>query len=204
MNSRRLPWLLVLLGALLVVRWLVPPNSSTTSRIYEVAQAVPRATPSSDRIAGVAAFQTEAVVRPQIAPRGDERDRPGNAFAARAAKLPPMPVVPPPPAKFVEPPRPAPPPTPTPTPVPAPTPTPVVPVQASPSLRVIGTWDDGGAPGVFLAGPNGTVLARPGNVLLGEYSVATITPQRVTLLHIESKRELLLPIPQVSPTPLRP
>lgn len=196
MNSRRLPWLLVLLGALLLLRWLVPPGSSA---FYEVAQAVPRASPPAQP-------RPASSVPPQVgSPRSiakrvsDEPDRPGNAFRVRIPKPPPLPVVaiqsvPPVPSR----------PLPPPAPPAAPPAVPAAPVQAAAPFRVIGTWDDGAAPGVFIVGPHGTLLARQGNTLLAEYTVTAITRQHVSLLHLESKREMQLPIPQVPLTAPRP
>ncbi|MEP7296803.1 MAG: hypothetical protein ABI702_11490 [Burkholderiales bacterium] len=130
-----------------------------------------------------------AVVSRSSASRIDnnENDEPGNAFAVRPPPAPPYV----PPALVADS-------KPTAQVVPAPViaiasiepPLPPVPYQ------VIGTWDDGREPGVFLSSSSGTLLARPGAVLQAEYKVIAITKQQISLLHLASKREVHLAVPR--------
>lgn len=108
---------------------------------------------------------------------------PGNAFAVRMPVVPPAPPPPPPPPKVA---------------LVVPTPPPPAPAPVPPPIQVIGTWDDGVAPGVFVSTPNGTQLARKGTVLLAEYVVTALTPQQMTVQHSVTKRELQLSIPRVA------
>ena len=113
-----------------------------------------------------------------------EQEVPGNAFAVRVTAPPPAPAAPPAP---VPPPMPV---APQPVPVPiAPPPPPL------PPFSVIGTWADGGASAVFLATPSGTLIARPGSVLLAEYRVTGITAQHVTLTQESTKQTFQIPVP---------
>ena len=84
--------------------------------------------------------------------------------------------------------------------------TPVLAVAAEPPpppmpYQVIGTWDDGQAPGVFLSSPYGTLLARPGATLQSEYRVTSITPQQITLVQLGTQREVRLAVPRPPNTP---
>ncbi len=191
MKSTRLLWLFALLLGLVVLRVVAPPRSSTSP---DIALATPRADRAAVAVANA---------QPDALPLGDARveqepDRPGNAFQVRAQKLPPVvPVIAPKPLPV--PVVPAPPPMPAPPP---PAATPVV--QPAPPFQVIGTWDDGGARGVFVTTPQGALLIREGTALLAEYNVVRITTTDVQLLHVASNRELQLPIPNVSPTVRRP
>lgn len=105
-----------------------------------------------------------------------------DLFALRTPPAPPMPEPAPPP--------PPPPPAPL-EPVQAPPPPPPPP----PPLQVIGSWLDGAVPSVFLAGPNGILQGRPGDVLLGEYRIEAIQPGVVSLLHLPTRTAQSLPIP---------
>lgn len=196
MSSRRLPWLLALLVALLVLRWLAPPGGVAK---LEVVQALPREGLAVDSRPTLTSGVPAAPAATRVARLEDLPDRPGNAFAVRQPPAPvrvALPALPPP---FVGPPLP-----PQPAPQAALPPAPTIAPLPAPPLQVIGTWDDGVASGVFIASPNGTLLARTGSVLLAEYTVVRITSQQVSLLHIASKREIQLPIPQVPLTPPRP
>lgn len=108
----------------------------------------------------------------------------GNAFLTRtevalqAAKRQPAP---PPPPPYVPPPPPPPPP----------------PVEPPPPLQVIGTWGGEHDLAVFFAGPQGTLLARSGDVLLSRYRVQNITKQQVTLLQDSNQRLWNLAVPTV-------
>jgi hypothetical protein len=109
---------------------------------------------------------------------------PGNAFAVRVLAPPPAPVATPapvlPPVAVV--------PQTAPVPVAPPPPPP-------PPFEVIGTWADGGASAVFLATPSGTLIARPGSVLLAEYRVTGITAQHVTLTQESTQKTIQIPVP---------
>ena len=178
MKQRRLLMLLVVMVALVALRLVSPPGEQGATSSQELVAAVVR----PERI---------IVRQPEALPMGpdpsqpiDARDVPGNAFAARVIRQPTPP--PPPPAPkvvaFVGPPEPV--------PVPPPPPPPPPPIQ------VIGTWDDGAAPGVFMSTAQGTVLARAGTVLLAEYKVTAVTPQQVSITHLATKHVWQLPVPR--------
>lgn len=204
MMSRRLQLLTAALGALVLLRWWVPVQAPAQSEVVEASQRTAHAvdwqpkpespTPPNSELASVRLRETASV------PPGAA----GNIFAVRKpASTTPSAVVlaaaPMPPAVPAHPAMaPA-----QPLPVIASSPPPEVPVPPTP-LEVIGTWNDSGAPGVFIAWQHGTVLARPGSVLLSEYRVLRISPQQVSLLHLASQREWDLPIPQVPPSQPRP
>jgi hypothetical protein len=189
MTAARLPWLLALLAALAILRIVVPPSQG---HAVNLAQAVPR----QGRIEPPPAAQraAEPVVRAAVARLEAASDRPGNAFAVRAPKPPPVapaaPVLKAPVAVIA--------------PAPAPPEVIVTSAPPPPPFQVIGTWDDGGASGVFVTGPQGTLLARQGSVLMAEYNVVRITAREVWLQHLPTRRELQLPIPYVSPAAPRP
>jgi hypothetical protein len=189
MTAARLPWLLALLAAIAILRIVVPPSQG---HAVDLALAVPR----QSRIEPPPAVQraAEPVLRAAVARLDADSDRPGNAFAVRAPKPPPVapaaPLLKAPVVMFAPPPAP-----------------PAVMVTSAPPpppFQVIGTWDDGGATGVFIAGPQGTLLARQGSVLMAEYNVVRITAREVWLQHLPTSRELQLPIPYVSPAAPRP
>jgi hypothetical protein len=78
----------------------------------------------------------------------------------------------------------------------------VAPIEPPPMpYQVIGTWDDDKGPGIFLASPYGTVLARPGATLQAEYKVMSITPQQIVLTHIPTHREVRLAVTRPPNTP---
>ena len=180
MTQHRLRWLLAVLGGLLALRWIAPPQPAPGVAMAEAVVRPARpgeagSSPGEDRVAQRSPEPVEA-----------DTDVPGNAFATRRVKAP---DPPPEPAKPPSPPRPAPvvhaaPPAPPPLPPPA--------------LQVIGRWDDGVAPALIVATPNDTLLARPGTVLMAEYRVTEITPRQLVLVHIASQREWRLPVPQAA------
>jgi hypothetical protein len=183
-TRRRLPWLLALLCALVILRVFVQPRAEPPV-LSEAVVRKPLPTPvtASDAIATLASSSEAVQVH-------EENDLPGNAFSIRPPPAPPY--VPPVPAAVVAKTK------------AAPTPLPVVPVviaEAPPPpapYQAIGTWDDGKGLGVFLASPNGTLLARQGSTLQSEYKVTVVTPEQVSLLHIASKREIRLSVPRAS------
>jgi hypothetical protein len=182
----RLIFLLVAAAGLAAVRWwLPPPAEGDVPESPDVVAAVER--PLTERAS------TERTVSEAMSSSTTTSgvDLPGNAFSVRVAVMPPAPPPPPAPPKekpFVGPP--APPPY-----VPPPPPPP-------PPVQVVGTWDDGQSPGVFISSPQGgTVLARVGTVLLADYKVTGLTPQHVALTHTSSKHEWRLPIPRAGSHP---
>lgn len=189
MRQHRLYWLLALLLVVAGVRIFVPSRAEAdVTGSAAVVSATPVALATVARVPPVAApMQIQRTeVAPQEAPaEPDAAAEPGNAFAVRTkVQPPPAPVV----KVVVAPPAPS---SPIVNVVPPPPPPP-------PPLRVIGTWDDGKAPGVFVVAPHGTVLARAGTVLMAEYRVTQVTAHQVSLLHIASKRELSIPVPRVA------
>ncbi|MBX3475889.1 MAG: hypothetical protein KF754_16085 [Planctomycetes bacterium] len=175
MRQGRLGWLLALMVVLILLRWWVPPE--------EGANKGPSIVPAVVRAAGTATAASAPPAAPLMpVARGEVQDLPGNAFPVRVIRqLPPPP--PPPPVKvvaFVGPPAPPPPPPPPPP----------------PAMQVIGTWDDGVAPGVFISTAQGTVLARNGTVLLAEYRVTGISTQQISITHTVTKNVWQLPVPR--------
>jgi len=182
MKQARLLSLLAVMGALIVVRLLVPPGREAGVAENDVVPAVVRPQAREPRDADGKA------VEPARTALRETRDVPGNAFAVRVVRQPPPPAPPPPLPKvkpFIGPPDPPPPAPPPPPPPP-------------PPLQVIGTWDDGTAPGVFIATAQGTVLARPGTVLLAEYRVTAVTAQQVSITHTSSKHVWQLSVPRAT------
>jgi hypothetical protein len=177
--TRRLGLLLVILAGVLAARIAAPPPADPPAVVGAVARNAPvRA--SVDRRNPIAA--ANSAVEPAV----DEVDVPGNAF--------PVPEI-------------AAPATPAPSPntvVPA-HPQPVVvqvaavappsAVDDTPPLQVIGTYDDGGTPAIFVATPSGVEIVRKGSVVLAEYQITAITQQNVSLLQLSTQRPLQLAIP---------
>jgi hypothetical protein len=178
-KQARLVVLLAIAAGLGVLRWGIP-TADPGSPHAEVVSAVdrrPSAIPEQEAAAPVVVASAEIDVA-------------GNAFSARVPLSPPAPLPPPPLLEkpFVGPPEPPP-------YVPPPPPPP-------PPIHVLGTWDDGKAPGVFIASPQGgTVLARVGTVLLADYKMSAMSSQHVTFTHISSKHEWRLPIPNAGSRP---
>lgn len=191
MKQRRLRWLAAVAGVLAVLRLVVPSPSADTPRA--TAQAIVR-TPASRAMSTTAPAAASTSTAPAAASI-DTPDVPGDAFAARPAQAvlaPPAPPPAPPPAIVAAAPIAQ---APVVEPVPVPPPMP---------FRVIGTWDDGDQHGVFLAGPHGAVLARPGTTLQGEFEVTEVTPRQISLLHLATRQALRLaiPLPPETPRPL--
>lgn len=172
----RLYWLLAVVASLLILRWIVPPTSADAESA--IAPAIVRAPATNAPTPAVppASGLTQDGATPTA-----EVEAVGNPFAVRTPPPPPAPAPVPVVAVQAQPVVQTPPP---------------VPVIAPPPLQVIGTWDDGSGLAAFVAGPNTTLLARPGVLLLGEYSVTAVTKQQVTLVHVPSKRDVRLPVPR--------
>lgn len=187
MSRSRMPWLLAILAAVLVLRvW----DWRQHDRRNDLSEAVvrPRTIAALDQ-------KTSEVV-PAAVGSDPSRDldvtEPGNAFAVRlppAAPTPPAAPPPPRPARvkpFVGPPLPPPPPPPI--------------VAPMPAVQVIGTWEDASGMSVFLAGQLSTMQLRVGDVLLSDYQVVQITRQQVLLHHRPTQQDVRLPVPMASAT----
>lgn len=186
MKQSRLRWLLIFMVVLAIARVLLPtPSRDAPPPVAEaiVRKAVLKTSPPT----------TELPLQKTARMPTDQEDVPGDAFAVRPP--PPPPYVPPAPV-IVAKAKPVPV-----APVPVAPPMPVEPPAPPMPYQVIGTWDDGKEPGVFLSSPYGTVLARPGVMLQAEYRVTSITPQQISLQHVASKREVRLAISRPPPTP---
>ena len=175
-GQTRLRWLLAVVAGLMILRWTMPPGS--TSADDTVAEAIIRAPVASASAPG--GLVANALPNIDAAPAWEDEVA-GNPFAVRTPPPPPVPVPAPVVAVRAAPVVQAPPP---------------VAAIAPPPFQVIGTWDDGTGLAAFVAGPNTTLLARPGVVLLGEYSVTAVTKQQVMLVHVPSKRDVRLPVPR--------
>lgn len=177
MTRHRLPMLLALMAGLALLRWFVPPAAPDAP--------VDIAAPITSRPSPGARAEAEAVVpaAPPSLPIGPA----GDAFQVRKPLLPPPVAAIPEPKAFVL----------------VGPPAPVAVVEAPPPpppIQVIGSWDDGIAPGVFVASVSGTQLARPGSVLFAEYRVTEASSRQLVLVHIASGREWRLPVPRVAET----
>lgn len=194
MKQPRLVVLVVLMVALLALRWWVPTESGAAT---VVAQAIDRSAVAAARHApgdmrantSVTGPDAKVVLPADLAAgtRESESGEPGNAFAVRAPPAPPVPVAPPPPRA---------PPSPPPFVGPLlPPPEPPPPPPPPPPLQVIGSWRDDQGSSVFIAGPSGVLQGRAGDVLLAEYRITQITPQQVMLKHLPSNRDIPLAVP---------
>lgn len=175
MKSKRLAILLVVMAALIVLRLAIPNSPTSVALAEPVARAVRASTATS--------LANPARATPASVPGVDaEDDVPGNAFA--------VPVVAPPPA---------PPPVPPMLAVAAPAVIAAQPVVAPPPppppFQVIGSFDDGGQPAVFLATPSGTVMSRAGGLPMPDWKVTSLTAQYVTLNQLSTQRSVQLPMP---------
>jgi hypothetical protein len=173
--------LLVLMSAMLllaVLRIAVPPRAS------EPVTAEAIATRESPRT--LVQEGAESSTARALSSVASDPDIPGDAFPVRVQEAQ-IPSVPAPPATKV---------TTAPTPPPVVTPPPVPqPPDVSLSLRVIGTYDDGGPPAVFLATPAGTLMARPGALLMDQFRVTGITATQVAVVEVSTQRVFELAVP---------
>ncbi len=201
MKQGRLPWLLAVAAVLLLLRWFVPlqPASKPLETVLP-SEAVVSLSVSGGKLEPAAQPAVASAAMPgasdsQPSAGSSAMDKPvnaaiGNAFAVRSPPVPdtPPPVTPPvarvqaaaPPPVIAEAAPPPPPPTP-------------------PPLQVIGTWDDGVSPGVFITTPQATVLARKDTVLMSDYRVVSISAGTVSLLQLSSQLPWSLAIPQNAP-----
>jgi hypothetical protein len=177
MKQRRLMILLLVMVVLAAGRFAFSP----AAKEYAIAEPSARlALPSSPSAETRSTRGDEA----KTLALSDEADVPGNAFAVRVVPAPAAAASPVIVAVASPPPPPVLPAAPVPPPVP---------------LQVIGTYDDGGPPAVFVATPTGTLIARAGTVLLAEYRVTSITPQQVAITEVSTQRTLQLAVPGGAP-----
>jgi hypothetical protein len=191
MITRRMPWLLSMVVALLLLRWLAPlqPAAQRSVETVQPVEAPIKATPNDQRtdhgkLPDDRMASDQSPMDPSSAVEIAADQVIGNAFSARP---PPTPLVAPPPVQApiaVQPVTVAVPPPPPPKP---------------PPLTVIGTWDDGVAPGVFISTPQHTVLARKDTVLMSDYRVISIAAGSVSLLQVSTQLPWRLSIPQNAP-----
>jgi hypothetical protein len=203
MKQSRLPWLLAVAAVLLLLRWFVPlqpaskavelvlPNEAVVSTPVGSAEVQQKRSPVSTSPA-----DTPSALELHPAGMDAGLDKPrdaniGNAFAVRSSTVPDTPqqtsptvvaiqaAAPPPPTSEVTEPPPA--------------------LPPPPPLQVIGTWDDGVSPGVFISTPQATVLARQDTVLMSDYRVVSISAGTVSLLQLSSQSPWSLAIPQNAP-----
>lgn len=188
MKQTRLLTLLALLVGVVALRWLDPLSKRQPQSEPDIAAAVvkpehPPASSASNPAASLAVATWPVRAVASAAPGG-------NAFLSRGEvaqqearrqqeKMAKMPVYTPPP-----PPPPPPPPEP------------------PPPLQVIGTWGSNLDLAVFLATPNGTLLAHQGDMLMATYRVQTINTQRITLVQTGNQKIWTLDIPN-APTHLQ-
>jgi hypothetical protein len=178
MKHRRLHWLLAAMVALALLRWLLPPNTVAPAALSE---AVPRNN-GQVRVLESEPISVGPVPKaPTISSAQEPVTPAGNAFAVRGASTPPAVA-----------------PTRTAQPVPSSGPAPELAASEEPplALQVIGTWIDEQGLAVFVATPSGAQMARPGMVLLGDFSVVRVTPQTLSLRQVSTNRDLHLPVPR--------
>lgn len=182
--TRRLKVLLLLLALGIVLR-LAEPSSGTPAT--EVVAATPRAAPAprieidrlSDEVANrtstVAGVDSERPMNAQRAPMGEAKR---NLFAS---------TVPPPPRAPKAPPAlpPAPPPRPPPP-------------QAPPlPFKVIGQWVEDGTPTIFVAGIQGTLKVKPGDIVADQFRVDQVASNRATFVYVPMNHRYDVPLPVV-------
>ena len=190
-KPNRMASLLILLIAVVGVRWLDPLQWGNHQPV-EVSAAVERHQQPSTNATNLAPSATSAAsaAKQLVWPIRAEAnaDDKGNAFGNRieyaATQFKPPVYTPPPPPIVV-----------------APSPQPVQPQESPPPLQVIGTWGAEPDLAVFLTGAQGTVLAKPGAILLGEYLVQAVSKQQVTLINQTTHKVWPLSIPD-APTVL--
>jgi hypothetical protein len=205
MKQGRLPWLLAIAAVLLLLRWFAPLQpASKAVDIVLPSEAVVSPSVSSGKLeqaalpaVASAAHTPASNAEPSRVGVGAQVEQGkavdasmGNAFAVRSPPVPDTPPPPTPPVAQVQ--AAAPPPVMAEATVPPPPPPP-------PPLQVIGTWDDGVSPGVFISTPQATVLARKDTVLMSDYRVVSIGAGTVSLLQLSSQSPWSLAIPQNAP-----
>lgn len=197
MSNARLKWLLMGLAALLLVRWLDPWPTSQTNRGADVVQAIVRAKSAEttegasqveaastaesagfDRLASSSPVRDLFITRTAINAQAQQEQQLAAQRAAQLAeqrarrKLAAQPSPPPP--------------------------EPVVPPEAPPPLQVVGTWAGDEHPAVFMSTPNGTVMARESETLLGQYKVQRIDPRQISLQNTQTQKVWQLAIPDAA------
>lgn len=189
----RRPVRLALLSAVMLVlvslRFVPAPNAGTETvavqPIVRDRQASARPVPTRDTPGDAS----------DDAPARDAATEPaGNAFASR--KPPPAVAVIASSPKVVATQMPPPPVT-VPTVVALP-PGVVAPAPETAPFQVIGTYDDGSAPALFVATAAGAAFVRVGSPLGTDHRVTAITGRTLTLMQVSTRRTLELPIPAAS------
>jgi hypothetical protein len=86
-------------------------------------------------------------------------------------------------------------------PIAPPPPLPIVrtePQASPPSIRVIGTWEQGGQLALFVSGPEGTAMAKQGETLWAKYQVTAINRKALTLQELPGGRSWAFSVPAES------
>jgi hypothetical protein len=183
MKRQRMIALLVLLAAVLVFRWLdpipsqePPPAAAAVDRPRQALSGPHRDQARTDQAIATADWPVRS-----LSPVGGATDAfytrstASNANLRPAFALPVAPVLPSQPA---------------PTP-PAPSPPPV----QAPQIDILGTWHQGQDQGVFINGPQGTLLLRPGDKLSAQWEVKQITPGTLELMDVSNQHIWRVAIP---------
>ncbi len=192
-QGQHLPWLLAVVVALLLLRWLAPlhPGPSALEVVLPASPDTGRSsTAGQDRISYSGQAQPATALPTLPAEAAASASTMGNAFAARRPTAAVAASVHSSPIQAVQVTR---------QPVDTPPQPPAPPPPEPPPLQVIGTWDDGAAPGVFIATPQSTVLARKGSLLMSDYRVVEINTQAVSLLQLSNQTPWTLAVPQNAP-----
>jgi hypothetical protein len=182
------------LAVLLLIRWLDPWPTSQANRGSDVVQAIVRAksaeaaegasqlqaasTPESagfDRLASSSPVRDLFVTRAEINAQAQQAQQQATQSAAQLTQQK---------ARRKQAAQPPPPPL-----------DPVVPPEAPPPLQVVGTWAGDDRPAVFMSTPNGTMMARESEILLGQYKVQRIEPRQISLQDTQTQKVWQLPIP---------
>lgn len=192
MTRSRMPWLLAILIGLAALRWLVPPTSAPADEVAQPSMAAVQRLGRTSVNEGVSAISptsgaaTTATtsIRDQESPSGPAlAGALADAFAVRvpaplvASQLP-IPI-----ASSVSQFSPPPPP-------------PQAPAPQPPQLDIIGSWDDTQRPGVFISTSSGTRLVREGELIDGQFRIASLTKDYMVIAHITLQNEWRLQIPR--------
>lgn len=194
MSNDRLKWLLLGLAVLLLIRWLDPWPTTQKERSNSVVQAIVRAKSTAtaeatsqaqaastsepadfDRLASPSPVRDLFVTRSEIIAQAQQAQQLAAQLAAQRAEKE---------ARRKQASQP-----------PPPAPEPIAPPEAPPPLQVVGTWTGDNQPAVFISAPNGTLMAREADTLLGQYKVQRIEPRQISLLNTQTQKVWQLPIP---------
>lgn len=202
MQNRRMLVLVLLLVAVMLVRWWDPLRSNATTDFAAATSPSGRETEPSSKLASdatpgkatgsVSETTSKLSVSSQPMVTAPTRSWPvrniaelsqadwkalNNPFGLRTPPAPVAPVVAMPP-RIV-------------TVAAPPPPAPIPP----PPLQVVGTWSDGQSAGVFVAAPDGTHLTHAGDTLMAQYKITRIDTRQVSIEELANKRQWSLPIP---------